>query len=539
MPPAKVLEVFFLVVLDRSPGRRIIEPMLRRISRRCALLGVSGVLAASQLSCSNLFFVGKRGRPALVRGVASGDVTAQSAMIWSATDLPARMQVEWSVDASFRNAVRVVGPDAVSRNGFTAKLDLTGLPPGTLIHYRARFENLDDFSLSDFATGSLKTAPGDARDITFGFSGDTAGQGWGVDESRGGMPIYSAMANAGMDFFIHCGDTIYADIPIPPTMTQADGGTWRNLVTPAKSKPAQTLEEYRGNYAYNLLAASVRRFNSCVPMLVQWDDHEVRNNWYPGQMLTEAGYETKDVNTLAERGRQAFLEYMPIRPAPRDPQRIYRAYSYGPLLDLLMLDERSYRGRNSPNRQTSLDSAASFLGPPQLEWLKQRLIESKAVWKVIASDMPLSVIARDGRTDYEAWANGDTGAPLGRELELANLLSFIKMNNIRNIIFLTADVHYAANLHYHPDRATFKDFDPFWEFISGPLHAGGFGPNPLDRTFGPEYRFVHAPAKPALGPGDDYAHFGRIHIDAKSKCLTLTQHNIRGETLVAQEIDAG
>ena len=95
--------------------------------------------------------------------------------------------------------------------------------------------------------------------------------------------------------------------------------------------------------------------------------------------------------------------------------------------------------------------------------------------------MPLSAVVKDGPADYEAWANGDGGAPLGRELEIADLLSFMKRRGIRNTVWLTADVHYPANIHYHPDRATaFKDFDPFWEFISGPLHAGGFGPNPLD-----------------------------------------------------------
>lgn len=509
-----------------------------RISRRRALIAGALAAASSHLSCSNLFYVGKRGRPTILGGVASGDVTADSAILWSATDLPARMQVEWSTDASFSKTARVIGPDAVSRNGFTARLDLTGLPSDTLIHYRVRFENLDDFSLSDFETGSFRTAPTQPRDLTFGFSGDTAGQGWGIDPARGGMPIYSAMAGARLDFFIHCGDAIYADIPIPAELKQADGAAWKNLVTSAKSKPAQALDDYRGNYAYNLLSHSVRRFNATVPMLVQWDDHEVRNNWYPGQTLTDPAYDIKDVNLLADRARQAFLEYMPIRPAPEDPRRIYRAYSYGPLLDVLLLDERSYRGRNSPNRQTTLDSAAAFLGPPQLQWLKQRLLESRAVWKVIASDMPLSAIARDGKTDYEAWANGDHAAPLGRELELASLLSFIKANRIRNVVFVTADVHYAANLYYHPDRAVFKDFEPFWEFISGPLHAGGFGPNPLDRTFGPEYRFVNAPAKPGLGPGDGFAHFAKLHIDAKSKRLTVTQHNIRGEQIAEQAIDA-
>ena len=81
-------------------------------------------------------------------------------------------------------------------------------------------------------------------------------------------------------------------------------------------------------------------------------------------------------------------------------------------------------------------------------------------------------------------ANGDDGPPLGRELEIADLLAFIKRENIRNVAWITADVHYPATHRYGPEKAAFTDFTPFYEFVSGPLCAGGFGPNPLDRTFG-------------------------------------------------------
>src|SRR5207247_35474 len=86
---------------------------------------------------------------------------------------------------------------------------------------------------------------------------------------------------------------------------------------------------------------------------------------------------------------------------------------------------------------------------------------------------------------YEAWANGDHGVPLGRELELASLISFIKNHGIRNVVWVTADVHYAQSTYYDPGRAQFADFTPFWEFVAGPINAGTFGPNAIDRTFGP------------------------------------------------------
>ncbi|MFX6315253.1 alkaline phosphatase D family protein, partial [Acinetobacter baumannii] len=78
-----------------------------------------------------------------------------------------------------------------------------------------------------------------------------------------------------------------------------------------------------------------------------------------------------------------------------EPGRLYRTISYGPHLDVFMLDERSYRGPNGPNLQSEYAPDAWFLGPDQLAWLKRALLNSRATWKVIASDMPLSIIVYD------------------------------------------------------------------------------------------------------------------------------------------------
>ncbi|MFE1747002.1 alkaline phosphatase D family protein [Coleofasciculus sp. H7-2] len=99
------------------------------------------------------------------------------------------------------------------------------------------------------------------------------------------------------------------------------------MTTPEKSKVAETLAEFRGNYVYNLLDENVRRFNAQVPTLVQWDDHQTRNNWFPGRILADDDrYKVvKSCDLLAARGKQAFLEYTPMRFNPNDPERIYRS----------------------------------------------------------------------------------------------------------------------------------------------------------------------------------------------------------------------
>jgi alkaline phosphatase D len=196
----------------------------------------------------------------------------------------------------------------------------------------------------------------------------------------------------------------------------------------------------------------VRRFNAEVPQLVQWDDHEVRNNWYPTQILEDTRYKEKSVKILSSRAKQAFLEYQPLHPDAVKAGKIDRSFQYGNLLDIIMLDMRSYRSANSPNRQKNPSTETAFLGRSQLETVKQRLKQSRSTWKIIASDMPLGLVVRDGATDFENIANGD-GPALGREFELVELLRFIKQNKIENVVWLTADVHYAAAHYYDPDRA--------------------------------------------------------------------------------------
>jgi alkaline phosphatase D len=216
-----------------------------------------------------------------------------------------------------------------------------------------------------------------------------------------------------------------------------------------------------------------------------------------------------------------------IRYQPAEPGRIYRKIGYGPMLDVFFLDMRSYRGPNGPDMEPTLSDAASrILGSDQVAWLKRALANSNATWKVIAADMPLSLIVwNDGtnKVGAEAVANGDNGPALGRELEIADLLRFIKTAGITNTVWLTADVHYTAAHYYDPNKAHFQDFAPFWEFVSGPIHAGTFGPNDLDMTFGPEVRFVKAPpaGQANLPPSAGFQFFGLVDIDGASQAMTV------------------
>ena len=448
--------------------------------------------------------------------------------------------MEWATTGSFTDARRALGPLASEDTDFTARVDLRGLPPGQTIVYRATFEDQGDpraFSLP--VLGRFKTPSLAASDVTLAWSADTCGQGFGINPEWGGLRMYETIRRAGPDVFLHCGDTIYADGPLVPEVTLDDGRIWKNVVTEAKAKVAETLQDFRGNFRYNLDDENARRMNAEVPLVLQWDDHEVRNNWFPTQVLSDPRYAEKSVALLSARARRAFFEYAPLRTDPRDPERIHRALPMGPLVEVFVLDMRTYRGPNSPNRQATPGGEAAFLGQKQLLWLGERMAASKAVWKVVQSDMPLGLVVPDGKADFEAVAQGDPGPPLGRELEIASLLRTLKERLVRNVVFVTGDVHYAAAHHYDPARAQFREFLPFWEFVAGPMHAGTFGPNPLDPTFGPEVRFSSIPAdlKPNRPPSDGLQFFGLLKIDARTRAMTVQLRNLAGETIHSVELE--
>jgi alkaline phosphatase D len=276
----------------------------------------------------------------------------------------------------------------------------------------------------------------------------------------------------------------------------------------------------------------LRAFNTEVPIFAQWDDHEVTNDWIPGDRIHGHGYREKSLLNLVARGSRAFHEFLPLRQQQAEAGRVYRKISYGPLLDVFMLDMRSYRGANAGD-VASYGPDAHLLGPTQLGWLKRELLRSRATWKVIAADLPLGVFSHD------AIAQGD-GPARGRELEIAQLLSFMKHAGVVNTIWVTADMHYTAANYYDPNRAVFQDFDPFWEFISGPIHAGTWAPGRLDNTFGPRAVFEMGCGKGQpdnLAPCFGLQFFGHVAIDGETEVMTVTLKDVNDRALWSKAIE--
>jgi alkaline phosphatase D len=492
---------------------------------------VAGV-AASAVGCSRAPWV-RTSRPEVTHGVQAGDVQAGRALVWARSSEPALMQVEWSTTSDFARAQRVVGPRVGPASDHAGTVALVSLPAGQTIHYRVRFTREAERGDSAWANARFRT-PGTER-VRFAWSGDTCGQGFGINPSWGGLRCYAGLRAIEPDFFLHSGDMIYADGPIPAALTLADGKVWKNLSNPRVARVAQELDDFRARFAYNLQDVHVRALAAEVPILAQWDDHETHNNWWPGQQVDDDRYTQRDASRLAAYGRQAMFEWTPIgvvnvASGPR-AAGLQRVISYGPLLDVVVVDLRSFRTPNDDNR----GPARAMMGDAQAHWLVETLARSRAKWKIVACDQPLGLVIPDGPNGErnEGYANGE-GPPLGRELELSAVLAGIAARGVKNVIWLTADVHYAAAHHYDPSRATLGStmppFRAFWEFVAGPLHAISGVPKPLDPTFGPELRFQWAPPAGSNGaaPWDGLQNFGSVELDGARDGLTVRIHDLEG-----------
>ena len=494
-------------------------------------LALSGVAARAGASPGLV-----RRRLALPSGVQSGDVTAGSAVLWARSDGPGRLVAEVTSGA---RRWRRTGAVAGAATDFTAKLELDGLGPGRDYAVDLWFEDADG-QAGERQQARFSTAAVHPTATSFVWTGDSCGQGWGINPDLGGLVGYRAMHETRPDFFLHSGDSIYADGPIQSQVTEPDGQVWHNLVTEEVSKVAENLREFRGRHRYTLMDDNVRAMYAEVPIIAQWDDHETHNNWYPGQILDDSRYTERRVDVLAARARQAWQENMPIA-APRRrsddsgfaPARIYRKVSRGAHLDVFCLDMRSFKDPNTPGLEPD---GTHILGQEQVDWLIREVKASRATWKVIANDLPLGLVVPDGPVNEESLSNRDPGAPLGKELEIAGVLSAFKRHGVKNVVWMTADVHYCAAHHYDPSRAAFTDFDPFWEFVAGPIAAGTFGPNTLDATFGPDAVFQKFADYPNQSPRQGNQFFGHADI-ATDGTMTVSLRDIRGNVLFSQALE--
>lgn len=421
-------------------------------------------------------------------GAAVGEVTDRSAVLWARSNSPAEMIVEYGPEGGASLTARA---SSDAGRDFTARALIENLAPATQYRYRVSFG-----VESEAIEGSFRTAPSKdaSAALRFVVGGDLGGHGFCREEGTG-YAIFDHMRERRPDFFIANGDMIYADSDCPEARPRGGRnvpGDFPRIDDPSVdwSDAARAQEIYLAHWRYNRADPAFQRFLLEVPMYSQWDDHEVINDFgasWPRSPVTpqRAGY-----STLVRAGREAFFDFHPLWPHPEEPDRIYRSFRWGAELELFLLDARSYRSANDAE-----DSRGkTLLGRAQLEWLKDGLARSDATWKVVSSDVPLSIATGTRAEVYgrDAFADGDPKAPprTGSETELRELLTHLDRHRVKNVVFVVTDVHFAITLRYELDLDSDGESLRFHELVSGPMSAGLAEPRAPDETFAPRVLYA-------------------------------------------------
>lgn len=479
--------------------------------------------------------------------VQSGEVSDSSAVVM----VRCNNEKDSAVSLSLDKGASVEASQAFMARDYTISFLVKGLSGNTKYSYVATCTPLDGVSPAVTSmNASFMTAPSadDSSALKFVWAADLAGQGWGRNPDfevttpsgktiKGGYVVFETMESLNPQFALFQGDMIYADNNIPAIKAIPDaigGGNWTN--NPSKDFIAVTLDEFRANWKYNFGDDKMQSFLSKTPVFVQWDDHEVTNNWWPGEVMAGKYEAGTAADSLYVNSLQSFYEFNPIM----EDSSIYRKQRFGKNVEIFFPDYRSFR---DPNPDNSNPDGSAMMGKEQLEWLKQGLLESTATWKIISSHDPIGIVT-GGDGDRDSFGQMDP-AILGREFEVKELLAFINDNDIHNVVSLTSDVHFTAHVNMDPSRAEggFKDFKPLNEFVIGPTHSGSFGPNYMDTSFGAHYVYEMGPLTKGferwanLPPQQsDLQSFGYAEVSEEG-VLDIKLMTIAGEVMYEQRLE--
>jgi len=315
-------------------------------------------------------------------GVASGDATPESAVLWTRYAGDAALAlVVWrtrSIQGIYATAPTEAGFVHVTAEGLAAGLQYEF----AFVEYR------DEVAVRRSQIGTFRSAMAldSLAPVVFGAISCT--------NQRFNLAPLEKAARHPFDLFLHLGDCTYAD-------------------------GSETPEDFRSVWAENLEGAPYRALRSRTSFLATWDDHEVGNNWNP---------EDTDP-ALVQVARTAFFEHQPIGRIPMDRERIWRSFQWGRTAEFFVLDTR---GERRPS--TRLGPDAEYLSPAQFDWLVAGLQNSRAMFKIVVNSVPI------GEFPYPSTRDRWVGYPAQRDA----LLSTIELDEIEGVVFISGDFHHAS-----------------------------------------------------------------------------------------------
>ncbi|MEJ7636030.1 alkaline phosphatase D family protein [Aeromicrobium sp.] len=393
-------------------------------------------------------------------GIASGDPLPDAVVLWTrvtptADALPgsgrgpdALVSWEVSVDRDFESVVRTGTVRAHVGQDHTVKVDATGLKPAT--NYFYRFTYAGDLS----PVGRTRTAPAPGDELAELRFGVVSCANW----QAGWFSSYRHLADRGdLDAVIHLGDYLYEYQPGKYSYGHD------NLDVRRHDPPRETisLRDYRRRHAQYKTDQDLQALHAAVPFIVTWDDHEVADgSWEHGAFEHHPGKE----GPYGRRGRaaqRAYDDWRPVRlsgtAGAGDGRKIYRRLQFGQLVDLSMLDLRSYRSERAVAGEPAIDDPArTITGEHQLAWLTGTLVTSPCRWKLVGNPVmvapvrmpPKPIVGDFALSQVISLTPLKSSAPNtdewdGYTSDRKRLLERLEAEGTSDVVFLSGDVHSA------------------------------------------------------------------------------------------------
>ncbi len=366
----------------------------------------------------------------LLAGPWAGNVELRTATIWMEV-VPTAKDILVSYSEKGGQSKMVHYKNIEGRNFAPVKIDLVDLKMNTTYNYTVIIDGRTvntNFKLS-FKTKELWQWRKPAPDFTF-LTGscayfnepefDRPGKPYGLDSS-----IFETMADKNAAFHLWLGDNWYTREP--------DFSVWGL--------------QYRAHRDRSLPV--LQRFMASMPQYSIWDDHDYGPNDEGKSYL------------MKDESRKLFMDYSCNPTYGENGKGIYTKMSYSDV-DFFLTDDRYFRSED--NILDSVNGAPNpektFFGRQQMEWLKNALVYSKAVFKVVAVGSqvlnPYAFAPIESMNNYSAEKN--------------ELLKFIADQHITGIIFLTGDRHHSEVIKI-PRKGTYPLYDvtvsPYTSGISG------------------------------------------------------------------------
>ena len=362
-------------------------------------------------------------------GVASGDPTPRSIVLWTRLIPDASREnewqregvpVEWQIgsDENMRQIVKSGRELAVPEYAHSVHAEVNGLEPNRWYWYR--FKSGSAVSV----IGRTKTAPAGPTDrIRFAFASCQNYQ-------NGYYTAYQNMVKDDLDLVVFLGDYIYE--------------SGRSGVRPVPAIDCTTMSEYRDRYALYRSDKNLQEAHRLFPWIITWDDHEVANNY--ASAISEKNDPPETFLKRRAAAYQAHYEWLPMPKTciPQGPNaRMYRRLSFGPLANFVVLDGRQYRsdqpcgdGTKAPCEEF-LEPGRTMLGEAQEKWLDGEFRATRSRWNIVANQVRMTIVdQRPGPEEAYAmdqWAGYDEAR--------RRFISSLVNNKVTNPVVITGDIH--------------------------------------------------------------------------------------------------